>query len=79
MIEGLGNSLRSFWNRYVNRVKPVSRVDNEGMNTDHSRERERFSSRKAAEAQTHYIYGPDGQKKPVDPEGGAGHDLDEIS
>ncbi|MCB1840897.1 MAG: hypothetical protein KDI61_11660 [Alphaproteobacteria bacterium] len=76
MIEGLGNSLRAFWSKYVNRVKPVSKVDNEGMNTDHSRERERFSARKGAEAQTHFTtYGPHGEEKPLEP---PGHDLDEI-
>ncbi len=75
MIEGLGNSLRAFWQRHVKRVTPVAGVENEGVETGESRERERFSSRKAAEAETHYLYGPDGQQKPVEPEG---HNLDEI-
>ncbi|MCL4678797.1 MAG: hypothetical protein KJ017_09430 [Alphaproteobacteria bacterium] len=76
MIEGLGNSLRAFWQRYSGRVTPVSKVDNEGMNTEEQRERARFSARKGAEAQTHYLYGADGQQKPVEPP--EGHNLDEI-
>ncbi len=75
MIEGLGNSLRAFWNKHVRSVKPVASVDNEGMNTDHSRERERFSGKKRAEAEVGRLYGPDGQTKPIDPEG---HNLDEM-
>ncbi len=76
MIEGLGNSLRAFWQRYSGRVTPVSKVDNEGMNTEEQRERARFSARKGAEAQTHFLYGPGGQQKPVEPP--EGHNLDEI-
>lgn len=53
----------------------MASVDNEGMNTDHSRERERFSGKKRAEAEVGRLYGPDGQTKPIDPEG---HNLDEM-
>lgn len=75
MIEGLGNSLRALWQRSFGRVTPVAKVDNEGVETGESRERERYSGKKRAEAETHYLYGPDGQQKPVEPEG---HNLDEI-
>lgn len=78
MIEGLGNSLRALWQRYSGRVTPVSKVDNEGMNTEEQRERERYSANKRAEAEVGRVYGRDGQVRPADPEANTGHNLDEM-
>ena len=94
MIEGLGNSLKSYWDKWRGRVPPVSKVENEGTNTEEQRERERFSEKKKAEASTHglqgggtasetsgeatKIYGPDGEKHPIDPDSNTGRNLDTL-
>ncbi len=93
MIEGLGNSLKSYWDKWRGRVPPVSKVENEGTNTEEQRERERFSEKKKAEASTHglqggqasetsgeatKIYGPDGEKHDIDSGGNTGNHLDTM-
>ena len=60
------------WNTYIRRKPAVpkpSAVDSEGVmsGSDHeAREHSDFSEGKKAEAMTHYVYGPDGEKKPLD-------------
>ena len=57
MIEGLGNSLKSYWDKWRGRVPPVSRVENEGTNTEEQRESERYSEKKKAEASAYGLQG----------------------
>ncbi len=79
MIDGLGR----IWNHYIKRKPAVpkpSAVDSEGVMSgeEHeTREHSDYSDKKKAEAETHFLYGSDGQKKPI--EDGDHHDkLDEI-
>tara|TARA_R110002095_G_scaffold81749_2_gene71096 strand:+ start:749 stop:994 length:246 start_codon:yes stop_codon:yes gene_type:complete len=78
-IDGISRVWRSLLKKKPAVPKP-SAVDSEGVmsGSEHeTRERNDYTEEKKAEAETHFLYGADGQKKPIDD--GDHHDkLDEI-
>lgn len=78
MIEAIGKTLRSLLGSSWKRVTPVARVQGEGVETGESRERERYSGDKRAQAQTHFLYGSDGKKHAIDPQEHEGNHLDTM-
>ncbi len=69
MIDGIGR----VWHNIVTKRKPAvpkpAAVDSEGVmsgSENETREKSDYSEDKKAEAQTHFLYGPDGQKHSID-------------
>lgn len=67
-IGGIGDVWR-FITRRKSRVTKPAAVDSEGVMSgeeNETREHSDYSEKKKAEASTHFVYGPDGEKKPLD-------------